>query len=93
MHISTKILLDYKRKIKEDKPSQRNCQNELTNPGLSHIEEECRESLIQGNTCNQQNSNEGFEYSYSQALESCNSKLSDLHAVDNMIIIHCVRIG
>ena len=60
---------------------------------MSHIEEECRESLIQGNTCNQQNSNEGFEYSYSQALESCNSKLSDLHAVDNMIIIHCVRIG
>ena len=40
MHISTKILSDYKRKINEDNPSQRNCQNQLSNPGLSHIEQE-----------------------------------------------------
>ena len=93
MHISSKILLDYKMKIKEDQPSQGNCQNQLSNPGLSHIQEECRESFIQGNICNQQTSNEGFEYSSSQALDSSNSKLSDLHTVDNMIIIHCVRIG
>ena len=28
--------------------SQRNCQNQLSHPGLSHIEQECQESLIQG---------------------------------------------
>ena len=27
--------------LKEDNPSQRNCQNQLSNPGLSHTEQEC----------------------------------------------------
>ena len=31
-------------------PSQQNCQNQLIHPNLSHIEQECRESLIQGKT-------------------------------------------
>ena len=48
--------------LKEDNPSQRNCQNQLSHPGLSHIEPECQESLIQGKIHNQQNSNEGLEY-------------------------------
>ena len=30
---------------------------------LSHIEQECQESLIQGKINNQQNSNEGVKYS------------------------------
>ena len=46
----------------EDNPSQRNCQNQLSHPGLSHIEQECQENLIQGKIHIQQNSNEGLEY-------------------------------
>ena len=49
--------------LKEDNLSQGNCQNQLSHPGLSHIEQECQESLIQGKIHNQQNSNEGLEYS------------------------------
>ena len=48
--------------LKEDNLSQRNCQNQLSHPGLSHIEQECHESLIQGKIRNQQNSNEGLKY-------------------------------
>ena len=50
---------------KEDNLSQRNCQNQLSHPGLSHTEQECQESLIQGKIHNQQNLNEGLEYSQS----------------------------
>ena len=32
-------------KLKEDNLSQRNCQNQLSHPGLSHTEQECQESL------------------------------------------------
>ena len=49
--------------LKEDNPSQRNCQNQLSHPGLSHIEQKCQESLIPGKIHNQQNSNEGLKYS------------------------------
>ena len=49
--------------LNEDKLSQRNWQNQLSHPGLSHMEKECQESLIQGKIHNQQNSNEGFKYS------------------------------
>ena len=49
--------------LKEDNLSQRNCQNQLSHPGLSKIEQECQESLTQGKIHNQQNSNEGLEYS------------------------------
>ena len=48
--------------LKEDNPSQRNCQNQLSHPSLSHIEPECQESLIQGKIHIQQNSNNGLEY-------------------------------
>ena len=51
--------------LKEDNLSQRNCQNQLSHPGLSHTEQECQESLIQGKIHNQQNSNEGLRYSES----------------------------
>ena len=40
--------------LKEDNLSQRNCQNQLCHPGLSHTEQECQKSLIQGKICNQQ---------------------------------------
>ena len=46
--------------LKEDNLSQRDCQNQLSHPGLSHTEQECQESLIQGKICNQQNSNKGL---------------------------------
>ena len=49
--------------LKEDNLSQRNCQNELSHPGLSRTEQECQESLIQGKIHNQQNSNKGLKYS------------------------------
>ena len=49
--------------LKEGNLSQRNCQNQLSHPDLSHIEQECQESLIQGKIHNQQNSNEGLKYS------------------------------
>ena len=48
--------------LKEDNLSQRNYQNQLNHPGLSHIEQEYLESLIQGKIHNQQNSNEGLKY-------------------------------
>ena len=35
----------------------------MSHPGLSHTDQECQESLIQGKIRNQQNSNEGLEYS------------------------------
>ena len=50
-------------RLKEDNLSQRNCQNQLSHLGISHVEQECKESLIQGKIHNQQNSNEGLEYS------------------------------
>ena len=34
--------------LKEDNLSRRNCQNQLSHPGLSHTEQEYQESLIQG---------------------------------------------
>ena len=40
-------------RLKEDNPSQRNCQNQLSHPGLSHIEQKYEESLIQGKIHNQ----------------------------------------
>ena len=49
-------------RLDEDNLSQRNCQNQLIHPGLSHTEQECQESLIQGKICNQQNLKEGLEY-------------------------------
>ena len=54
MHMSTRI------ELRKDNPSQRNCQNLLSHPDLSHIEQECQESLIQEKICNQQNLNKGL---------------------------------
>ena len=48
-------------RLKEDNLSQRNCQNRLSHPGLSHTEQEYQESLIQGKIHNQQYLNEGLE--------------------------------
>ena len=49
--------------LKENNPSHRNCQNQLSYPDLYHIEQECQESLIQGKISNQNNFNEGLESS------------------------------
>ena len=53
--------------LKEDNFSQRNCQNQLSHPGLSHIEQEFQKSLIQGETHNQQ--------IQTKALTICKAKL------------------
>ena len=58
MHMSTKILFG----LKKDNLSQRNCQDQLSHPDLSHTWQECLESLIQGKIHNQKNSNEGLKY-------------------------------
>ena len=56
--------------LKEDNLSQRNYPNQLGHPSLPHTEQECPESFkerftgkIQGKIHNQQNLNEGLEYS------------------------------
>ena len=49
--------------LKEDNLSQRNPQNQLSHPGLSHTMQECQESFIQGKIQNQQNSNKDLKYS------------------------------
>ena len=49
--------------LKEDNLSQENCQKQSSHPGLSHTEQECLESQIQGKIHNQQNWDEGLEYS------------------------------
>ena len=47
-------------RLKED--NQRNCQDQLSHPGLFHTEQEFQESLIQGEIQNQQNLNKGLKY-------------------------------
>ena len=49
--------------LKEGNPSHRNCQNQLSHSRLSHTEQECQDSLIQGKIHIQQNLNEGLKYS------------------------------
>ena len=51
--------------LKEDNLSQRNQQNRLSHPGLSHTEQKCQESLIQEKIHSQRNLNKGLEYSQS----------------------------
>ena len=48
--------------LKEDNLSQRNCQNQLSYPGLSHTKQKCQESLIHEKIHIEQSSNEGLEY-------------------------------
>ena len=75
--------------IKDDNLSQRNCQNQLSHPGLFHKEQECQESLIQGKN------SQSIKFERRPQIfvklsfrELCDSKLSGLHAFDNMAIIH-----
>ena len=92
--IQKDVLLSHKLKdhayglfgLKEDNLSQRNCQNQLSHPSLSHIEQECQESLIHSKTHIQQNWNEGLIYFSSYVLDSC--VISCQHPIDNMAIIH-----
>ena len=56
MHMSNSVL-------NEDNDSQRNCQNQSSHPSLSHIEQECKERLIQGKTYIPQSLNEDGECS------------------------------
>ena len=48
MHMSTRMLLDQGKIL-----SRGNFQNQLCHPGLSHTEQECQESSIQGKIRNQ----------------------------------------
>ena len=71
--------------LKEDNLSWRNCQNQLNHPGLSHTEQECQESLIQGKILNQRRAQIFVRLSF---RELCDSNLSGLDSFDNMTIIH-----
>ena len=44
------------------KPVTEKYHNQLSHPGLSHTEQECQESLIQGKIHNEQISKEGLKY-------------------------------
>ena len=72
-------------RLKEDNLSQRNCQNQLSHPGWSHIEQACQESLIHGKIQNQQRPQIFVKLSFRELYDS---KLSGLHPFDNMAIIH-----
>ena len=73
--------------LKEDDLSQRHCQNQLSHLGLSRIEQECQESLIRGKIHNQQKFEGRPQIFIKQSFrELCDSKLSGLHAFDNMAI-------
>ena len=48
--------------LKEDDPSQRNCQNQLSHPSLSYIERRCQGRLIQEKVHILQNSNKEPNY-------------------------------
>ena len=76
--------------LKEDNPSQRNCLNQLSHPSLSHIEQQCHETLLQGKTHIQQNIFGQRPQMFIQLSfnKFCNSELSGLHAFDNMAVIH-----
>ena len=69
-HVQKEVLLSHKLQnyvyeqwnllgLKENKPLQINCQNQMNHPSLSHTEQESQESLIQGKIHIQQNWNEG----------------------------------
>ena len=49
--------------LKKDNLSQRKYQNHLSHPDLSHIVQECQESLTQRKIKNQLNLNKGLKYS------------------------------
>ena len=73
---------------------QKNYQNQLSHPGLSHIEQECQESLIQGKIQAKEKFKQRPQIFVKLSLrELCDLKLSGLHPFDSMAIIHWVKIG
>ena len=76
--------------LKENNFSQKNCQNQLIHPGLSHRKQEYKESLIQGKIHNQQNSNNDLEWFVKLSFRALwDSRLPGLHAFD-MATIHYI---
>ena len=75
--------------LKKDNLPQRNCQNQLSHPGLSHIR-----AITSGEFDSREDSQSTkFErrpqiFVKLSFRELCDSKLSGLHAFDNMAIIH-----
>ena len=78
--------------LKEDNTLPRNGQSQLSHPRWSYMEQECQGSLIQEKIHIQQNLNEGcWIFVKISFRESCDSKLSGLHAFDSIAIIHWVE--
>ena len=73
----------------EENLSQKNCQDQLSHASLSHIEQECQDSLIQGkdsrSTKLEQRPRIFVKLSFRELYDS---KLSGLHPFGNMAMIH-----
>ena len=74
--------------LKEDNISQRNCRNQWSHPGLSHIEQECQEFDSRKDSQSTKFERRPRIFVKLRFRELCDSKLSGLHAFDNMAIIH-----
>ena len=74
---------------KEDKPSRKNCQKQLSHPSLSHIEQGLVWFMEKFKLNKIEQKPQIFvNLSFN---ELCDSKLSDLHRFDNMVIIYWVK--
>ena len=65
--------------LKEDNLSQRNFQNQLSHPGLSHTEQKHQESLIQGKIRNQHQTNANLVLLQQSLLLILTSQMADTY--------------
>ena len=73
--------------LKEDNLSQKNCQNQLSCPGLSDTEQECQEFDSRKDSHSTKFDRRPQIFEKLSFRELCNSKLSGLHTFDNIAII------
>ena len=79
--------------LKEDKPSQKNCQNQFSHPSVSHIEQECQESLIQGKSTSSEIFEQRPQISVKLSfIDLCDSKFCGLYAFDTTILVSQKRV-
>ena len=74
--------------LKEDNLSQRNCQNQLSHPGLSHTARMSGEFDSRKDSQSTKFKRRPQIFVKLSFSELCDLKLSGLHAFDNMVIIH-----
>ena len=74
--------------LKEDNLSQRNCQNQFSHPDLSHTARMSGELDSRKDLQSTKFERRPRVFVKLSLRELCDSKLSGLHAFDNMVIIH-----